>query len=40
MPCHLPETPSKTAKRIIAVPLTHPARMAADYKLISWVAMY
>jgi len=35
MSCHRPETPSKTAKRIVAVPLTQPARMAADYKLIS-----
>jgi len=40
MRCHRPETPSKTAKRIITVPLTQPALMAADYKLIPWVAMY
>ena len=40
MSCHHPETPSKTAKSIIAVPLAQPAPMAADYKLISWVAVF
>jgi len=34
MSCHRPETPSKTTKRIIAIPLAQPARMSADYKLI------
>jgi len=37
---HRPESPSKTTKRIIVIPLAQPARMAADYKLISWVALY
>jgi hypothetical protein len=40
MSCHRPQIQSKTAKSIIAFPLTQPARMAVDYKLIPWMAMH